>query len=506
MSAQGHVTKQRKSATGPHVVLDGPRREPLFAVNGSYVATIFGSVALHAIVLFVLASILVEPEVEQETVLWMTPFPRDSEGNVEPSTIDVVVQPDTLVEGEVDDMKSSVDALLESDIASPTLADLSPDEIAASISMSKAESVVATLKGQFGGRSEQGKLAALRMYGGTADSERAVHSGLKWLASIQQDEGHWDYTRIGASNNQGRLVNGEMGATAMALLCFLGSGHTPNSATNYSQTVSRGLKYLVRNAKTISNEADLRGNVSGNGGMYIQGLATIALCEAHAMSNKRNRDRELQRVAQAAIRFIEEAQDKNGGWRYQPRQAGDTSVVGWQVMALKSAQAGRLRVDSRTFYSARRFLNSVQSEGGARYGYTGPDKNRLGTTSIGLLCRMYMGWEHDMEPLARGVAFIAKRGPSRNDSYYNYYASQVLHHWGGDRWAEWNQELRPRLVEAQVQEGSAAGSWDPICKHSGQGGRLYETALSIMTLEVYYRHLPLYRKAAVTAKDAAIGE
>ena len=39
------------------------------------------------------------------------------------------------------------------------------------------------------------------------------------------------------------------------------------------------------------------------------------------------------------------------------------------------------------------------------------------------------------------------------------------------------------------------GSWSPDGDvHSGAGGRLMMTSLAVLTLEVYYRHLPLYRR------------
>ena len=54
------------------------------------------------------------------------------------------------------------------------------------------------------------------------------------------------------------------------------------------------------------------------------------------------------------------------------------------------------------------------------------------------------------------------------------------------------------LISLQVTDGTCAnGSWDPnfpVADLWGQrAGRLYTTSLSILTLEVYYRYLPLYR-------------
>ena len=70
--------------------------------------------------------------------------------------------------------------------------------------------------------------------------------------------------------------------------------------------------------------------------MYAQGLATIALCEGYGLSG----DKALKEPAQKAIDFIVKAQDPDKGGAYTPRQDSDTSVTGWQVMALKSGRYG----------------------------------------------------------------------------------------------------------------------------------------------------------------------
>ena len=129
-------------------------------------------------------------------------------------------------------------------------------------------------------------------------------------------------------------------------------------------------------------------------------------------------------------------------------------------MALKSAKTGHLRIPEHTFPDAKRFLDFVQSDGGSRYGYD----NRGATppmTAIGLLCRMYLGWMRDNPALEQGVEFLSQKGPSPEDIYYDYYATQVLHHWGGPEWKKWNQVLRDHLIETQVKDGDAAGSWKP---------------------------------------------
>ena len=234
--------------------------------------------------------------------------------------------------------------------------------------------------------------------------------------------------------------------------------------------------------------------VQGGGNLYAHGLASIALCEAYAMTN----DNKLMAPAQASLNFIAFAQDPvGGGWRYQPRQAGDTSVVGWQLMALKSGHMANLRVPPQTVMLSSRFLDTVQVDGGAGYGYSFP-ADKPSTSAIGLLCRMYLGWKKENEALQRGVARLSALGPSKTDMYYNYYATQVLHHWEGEAWEKWNSVMREQLINSQNKEGHARGSWQPASdNHTNQkGGRLYYTSMATMILEVYYRHMPIYGKQA----------
>jgi len=351
---------------------------------------------------------------------------------------------------------------------------------------------IAVLKGDFGGRSEAGRRAAVKKYGGTVESEKSVNLGLTWLQKIQRKDGSWSFGDVGDAGTPGSMQTTDVGATSLALLCMLGGGHTRQTPGQYQETVTKGLAWLMKAGIRSPAGADMRGSHQGNSGMYVQGLATICLSEAAALEPK---DRELRRITLGAVRFIEKSQGSDGGWRYQPREVpGDTSVVGWQVMALQSARAGGISVSPDTFSDARKFLNFVQAEDGVYYGYTGPEKGRATTTAVGLLCRMYMGWKREKPQLQKGVEFLSNLGPSREDIYFNYYATQVLHHWDGELWDKWNEQMREQLVANQIKEGPGAGSWDVTDPHGNAGGRIYQTTLSLLTLEVYYRHLPIYRR------------
>jgi hypothetical protein len=355
-------------------------------------------------------------------------------------------------------------------------------------------------------RSAEAKKRLLKAYGGTASSESAVTDALKWLARHQMANGGWTYQHNlvcnGACGDPGdpKHVSKLNSATAMALLPFMGAGQT-HIKGNYRGVVLQGLQFLVRNAKPgMMKGVPVLDFTEGAGNMYDQGLAAIALCEAYAMTE----DPELLAPAQAAINFIAFAQCRDGGWYYGPQQPdGDTSVTGWQVMALKSAYMGHLNVPPKAVQGSVSFLDKVGSDEGDIYGYRKKEKratNRPGCVAIGLLCRMYTGWDKTHPGIVKGVGHLSKIGVDKRDIYYNYYAAQVLRHYGGKDWDKFNIELRDWLVAEQSQERGEKGSWHfPNSRsHRGplEGGRLASTAFATMILEVYYRHMPLYADSA----------
>lgn len=332
--------------------------------------------------------------------------------------------------------------------------------------------------------------------GATEDTEEAVRRGLRWLAAHQLEDGSWRF-----NHQQGGVCKycpnpgnhgSTTGATGLALLPFLGANHTHRKG-DYQEQVRKGLDFLKR--KMISTP--LGGDMQDGVNLYSQAIATLALCEAYAMT----RDEELHKPCVAAITFIVNSQDKKGGgWRYFPGQVGDTTVTGWMMMALKSGQLTYMPIPDETWKLAQKFLDGVQDEAGAAYGYQSPAKNEPTMTSIGILCRMYGGWPRSQPALQRAIRGLSRKGPSDHDQYYNYYATQSLRHFGGSEWIAWNEEMKAFLVQSQSRQGHTSGSWYFPDKHGDQGGRLYNTALAVLILEVYYRYLPIYGNR-VTAQD-----
>jgi len=364
---------------------------------------------------------------------------------------------------------------------------------------------------------ERGTTAA--KYGGTPETEAAVERGLAFLAKIQFPDGHWSLSRLprsmpGDDKTFGLgEMNGDTAATAMSLLAFLGAGYT-HQEPKYKDTVGRGLRWLIGNQ--LSNGQLFRSETDST--LYTQfyghGLATIALCEAYGMT----RDPALRGPAEKAIDYILRSQSPDyGGWRYVPRKETDTSVTGWQLMALKSAQMAGLRVPGDAFGGVARWLDRAQVDDGARYVYTpyagltaSQSHLRLpnrAMTAEGLLMRIYLGWQPDNPSLRRGAEFLKQNLPSYSanpaegrDCYYWYYATQVMFQMQGEMWQTWDRQIQETLLKTQVQTGPWVGSWDPtqpVADRWGkEAGRLYVTAFHLLILEVYYRHLPLFKTLA----------
>lgn len=340
----------------------------------------------------------------------------------------------------------------------------------------------------------------IEKFGGTPQTETAVKMGLTWLKQQQKDDGHWELLVEGEKLDA--TVRTNTGATALALLAFLGAGHTHQDGP-YKTTVRKGLDWLLRIQQANGDLHD-SAEEGRQPSFYAHGQATIALCEAYAITH----DKQLLAPAQKALAYIYASQHpERGGWKYRPHSEGDLSVFGWQLMAIQSARMAKLEVPSEVLERAAGFLDLVQEQNGSRYRYE--QNPNLPTTPAmtaeGLLCRQYLGWQKNHPAMRDGVAYLLQPEnlPSwtsgKRNVYYWYYATQVLHNVQGEAWETWNAKLRDEIVRNQNKSGRLAGSWHPTqpkgdpFEYGDKAGRLYVTAMCILTLEVYYRHMPLYR-------------
>ena len=347
-------------------------------------------------------------------------------------------------------------------------------------------------------RTPEGRLEYGAKYGATRESEQAVEAALAWLAAHQRNNGSWSFNLEldpcnGAcrhSKKQGtESPTPSTGATGLALLAFLGAGHTHHHEGPYQETVRRGIYFL----RDIAGEAGA-GLDWQQGSMYGHGIALMALSEALAMTSKEQfGDADLHRLVARGASFTCNAQHENGSWGYVPGSPGDMTVSAWQVLSLVAAKKNHVDIHTNALSSAKAFALSTCKDRDFWFGYKGPPGEET-TTAIGLALMLYLGQSTEYTPFYNALTDLADRGPKLQNVYHDYYATLALHHSRHHAWDEWNSKLRDHLVRTQAKKGHEAGSWHFADPWGDIGGRLYTTAMCAMTLEVYYRYMPLYEK------------
>jgi hypothetical protein len=328
----------------------------------------------------------------------------------------------------------------------------------------------------------------LQKTGGTPETEAAVARALVYLSKMQYPDGHW--TKV-MDKPGGRTTDAhDTALTGLSVLCYLAAGNTPDKEGPYQDTVKRGIGYLM--AREEKN-----GDLRGDGNMYDQGIATLALGEAAAMT-KGKQGAAIKDAAHRAAQFIVEAQNGAGGWRYTPRDlTSDASVLGWQALALHSAERSGFVIPAETRRKAFTYLDSVSTgKHGMLTGYllSAPTTTM---TAESIFTRMLLGQKLNAAQLDEASDFVMRKLPAKDNLnyYYIYYGSLALMQMQGDDWERWNKNTSRLLLNLQDREGQTTGSWDPEDSEWGErGGRIYTTTLATLTLEVYYRYLPMYSK------------
>jgi len=350
--------------------------------------------------------------------------------------------------------------------------------------------------------------------GGGKGFQTSIDNGLRWLKDHQDEDGRWDcdgfmkHDDSDPCDGPGSSMH-DIGVTGLALLAFLGDNSTMRSGP-YKDTVKKGVLWL--RSQQDANTG-LFGQSASHDFLYDHAIATYAMCEAFGLSKYET----LRPVAQKALNYLEAHRNPYAVWRYQPQDNdNDTSVTGWCVMAYESGTYFKLNVNPDGLKYAGIFLDQVSDPTG-RHGYTkqgerssrkpGDHATRFpvdkgeAMTAVGLFCRFFMGQDPKEKPVMTAAANLILEKPpiwdvksGSIDMYYWYYATYALYQMGGRHWTEWQKKLEASVVKTQNNDKnrkSYYGSWDPVGAWGEDGGRVYSTAILVLTLEAYYRYSQL---------------
>ncbi len=368
--------------------------------------------------------------------------------------------------------------------------DLDPtfDAQPASSSMAPPAFVVGAVPDDFANRVGSAKELALNQTGGSRQSEAAVESALNYLVDHQSADGSWRSAATNGGverspmgeNRGGAGKNADTAITGLALLALLGAGNSHEKGP-HADSVYRGLSYLI---KIQEPDGSLAGRSSIYASTYSHGIASLAMCEAAAITG----DESAMDAARRAIKFTTKMQHPStGGWRYTPGDPGDMSQLGWQAMVLDAGHRANIKIDRRSIFGVQKFMRSVRAgSGGGLASYRPGEASSRTMTAEALSTRLLVGDKVPPEEVEEAERYMLQQlpGSGQDNYYYWYYATLAMHQLQDDSWKTWNEALQNRLFTTQRHDGS----WPTTSVWGGYGGNIYSTAMGALCLESYYRH------------------
>ena len=371
--------------------------------------------------------------------------------------------------------------------------------------------------GGFGGR---GKLGRRGKPAGNPH-QQTVENALIWLKNHQSPDGYWaanefelECGKLGDDICTGRgSVKHDVGVTGLALLAFLGAGHTHKEG-KYKKVVKAGLKFLVDMQK--DNRDGNYGDPNISVHTYDHCLALLAVIEAYALT----KDYAMERSAKKGLDYLYSLRNPGAAWRYANTSdpdmiahPNDVSVTGWAIMAMTLAKEYDIDIDQTALEDSITFVEEMTDSSG-RTGYwergggssrpegleeAWPVDETEAMTAVVVLCRIFVDPNLERpgnkEAIEKGVQLMMDlpividqdNKPGHIDYYYWYYATYALYQWE-ETWNDWKRDI-DKIAELQIDEGDAKGSWDPqLDPWSTEGGRVYSTAILALLMEVYYRY------------------
>jgi squalene cyclase len=304
-------------------------------------------------------------------------------------------------------------------------------------------------------------------------TENLINGALRWLASKQLPSGSW-----AEGSHQAAI-------TAYVMMAFMSAGHLPGEGP-YGKQMEAGLRFLLGCVRPDGYVAA----ATGDNNMYGHGIATIALGELYGQTQDENIRPKLQK----AIDIILSSQNKEGGWRYQPRPSdADMSVTVLQVVALRVAINSGIDVPQENIDRAIKYVKSCQHEASGGFTYQ-PRRNEPGfaRTAAAIYSLQVCGL-YDDPMVQRGREYLEKnRNEKQWFTYGHFYAAPAMYMIGGDAWKDWYPSIRNQIAGKARQQGDLV-SWDHIDGRK-DGGQVYATAVYTTILAMPYHYIPLYQR------------
>ncbi len=322
------------------------------------------------------------------------------------------------------------------------------------------------------------------------DSDIAIRSAVEWLLRHQFTDGMWSPGSFSQMCPE-RICGGsgkdsfDLAMTALGLWALLDSGIA------HETRVWDAAREAVAWLKEKQDREDPNS-------MYGQAIATIAFCRAFQVLG----DSYAMAYAERGLRWMEQAQNRDGGWGYQPVDGrSDSSVTAWVSQSILLAEKIGMEVSPRAKSGALEWFEGVTDPHYYRVSYRDRGKGgsvlrgrneqyeRNGSlTALATVVRFSWGMDHDDPRIREAVRSFSwnlpvwNRSRSSVDFTYWYGGTMAMAAAGEDLRKLWRIRIRRLLGRYQEVRGCRAGSWNPEDKWGCEGGRVYATALNILTL------------------------
>ncbi len=328
--------------------------------------------------------------------------------------------------------------------------------------------------------------------------DAAVKAGAGYLVRAQLPDG--------MIQEKDKRENHGVAMTALGLMGLASVGHQPADKTTEGEAMRKAVAFLLRPDVQMAN--GYFGQKDGSR-MYGHGIVTLALTELLGMGVDKAQDALLRDRAQRGVNLILAAQRVKkhdprfiGGWRYSP-DAGDAdlSVTVWQLLALRSAKNAGLvvpkeAIDAAVGYLRRSYVSPRDPQGRIRdpksaFGYVPGQPPAYAMAAAGLLAMQVCGLQ-DAPEVQGATDWLRASPPVWETSWFfygTYYYAQGMNKRGGDAARDSRQQVEQLLLTHQQPDGSWAGADG---SESGQG-RVYCTALALLSLSVRHHFLPIYQ-------------
>lgn len=317
--------------------------------------------------------------------------------------------------------------------------------------------------------------------------EKLFAEGLDYLALQQRDDGSW--------LSQSTYGSGTTGVTSICTLAFLSRGDDPNFGT-YAVQIRRGIRYVILNQNLVS------GTFKGN--TYDFAFSMLLLAEAYGAvddellwsdfvkkENRRSIGDALELAVRGAILHKSAKVLRSTSWYSTSCRSSegipDTSVAGSLLIGLLAARNAGIKVPDHTIDIAFKYLESMTLSNGEVKYYRKESGGSLGRSALTSLC-FSIGKRKDVATYKLYRSFLVARleeDPKNDPLYARYYMAQALFQCDQTSWKKWNAMMIRKTNAIRNENGSIGRS---------RIGDNYATAMSLLTLALNYRLLPIYER------------